>query len=648
MPVTREDLGSEVAYWRAAIRQSEAAFEPWRRVCKGIVERYVSEREMSGTVSIGKAPARLNVLYSNVSTTLPALVGSEPTPVVQRRYQDPDIVGRVASEVLQRILEREIEEDEFPSALEQSAVDLLLTARGVLWVRYEPDIRKDPQTGQEVVYRERSPVDFVYYEDFCHSVERTWSEVKRKGWVSRRARYTQEEGVRRFGAEKFKDVPLHKTASDTRNSLSDSTDKSRSVLDTADVYEVWDASTKRVLWLALDGEEEFLDEKEDPLRLEGFFPCPKPAYGTLGNGSLRPTPDYVQYRALAEQLDTLTARAAVIARAIKVKILYNSSTQNVAKLLGGDSDLEALPVSLPPGSTLTLAQAVAFLPVREYATALVGIYDAIERTKAQIYEVTGLSDIVRGSVDPREKLGQSRIKAQGVSRRLSLRQRAVERQARDTLRIKTEIISEIYDPATIREASGFDYLPEIMQYKDAQENVDELFEAVVTLIRDDKTRGFRVEVETGSTALPDDDREKESTQEFIGSVGALLQQGLPALQAFPQIAPLLGELVLTTVRAQRVGRNTEASFEQFVRELAEAVPEPGEQDQQAQQAQDQTAQALQSMQQQGAQMAQQGQQALESLAQQVSQALQQTNQRIGMIEEALSQPPQPPIGQIVN
>ena len=99
---------------------------------------------------------------------------------------------------------------------------------------------------------------------------------------------------------------------------------------------------------------------------------------------------------------------------------------------------------------------VQFLPMGQVIETLLGLYTARDKAKDVLYEVSGISDIVRGQVDPREKAAQSRIKAEFASQRLEQRRRAVERCARDAARIQVEIMAELYDPITIREQSGFD------------------------------------------------------------------------------------------------------------------------------------------------------------------------------------------------
>ena len=85
----------------------------------------------------------------------------------------------------------------------------------------------------------------------------------------------------------------------------------------AKVWEIWSKPERKVYWRA----EQFpqnLDEKDDPLQLEGFFPCPKPVYATLTSDTLIPVPDYTEYQDQARELDELTQRISMLTKACKV------------------------------------------------------------------------------------------------------------------------------------------------------------------------------------------------------------------------------------------------------------------------------------------------------------------------------------------
>ena len=220
----------------------------------------------------------------------------------------------------------------------------------------------------------------------------------------------------------------------------------------AEVWEIWDASEKMVYWINRDHKGEALDKKSDPLGLMNFFPCPKPAYGSIGNDSLIPNPDYQQYKPLADELDSITARISVLTKALRVRGFYSASAQGLSELLIDTKDNVMIPVEglAGLGGAGGIDNMVSFLPLDVIAGALVGLYNSRDQVKALIHEISGISDVQRGSVDPRKKLGQTRLESQFGSQRMAARRTAVSMCIRDTLRIKAELIAEHYSPETLR------------------------------------------------------------------------------------------------------------------------------------------------------------------------------------------------------
>src|SRR5690606_10168895 len=95
------------------------------------------------------------------------------------------------------------------------------------------------------------------------------------------------------------------------------------------------------------------DESEPFLNLDGFYPCPRPAYGTIKRRSLIPVPDYVRYEQTLEQINDITRRIHDLLDWIRVKGLIPAggdvSTAVETALNQNDDDVLLIPV---PGATL--------------------------------------------------------------------------------------------------------------------------------------------------------------------------------------------------------------------------------------------------------------------------------------------------------
>lgn len=608
-----EDLGGIVERWTAELAAYEKASKNWRKDSKDNYKRY-SLRDRTDQPETN-ADSRFNILWSNVQTQSPALFSRVPVPVVERRFRDKDVVGRVASQMLERAISTDMEFDELEISGKQITLDFQIAGRGVPWLRYEaniietevevfatpdgvfgPDgalVEEEPEEGEdgrltidvEEVESERAPVEFVFFEDFYHKPVKNWKEIERDGWVARRVFMTRKQGVRRFG-EIFRDVPLTAMPRGMDEKI---TEGVAPLVKLAEVFEIWNVQDKQVIWISRDFQSGPLDRKDDPLGLERFFPCPRPAYATLTTDSLIPIPDYQQYINQADELDDLTERISVLTQALKMAGIYDASMEGLGALLATDGPenimipVENLAAYLAKGATGTkLTNVVQFYPVEVVAQVLLSLYDARDRVKQTLFEISGVSDILRGQVDPREKLGQSRIKGQFATLRLDDKRQELARMFRDMIRIKAEIIAEQFGDRMLREISGFDHIPEIQrlftqQTPDGQPDptgpvqAEQLFQAATRLIRDDKSRGFRIDIESESTVSVDEQETKESRIEFLTASGTFLQQ---AAQSPPTLWPLLGEMLLFAVRGFKAGRPLEAAFEDAVEELQNVRQQP--------------------------------------------------------------------------
>lgn len=177
--------------------------------------------------------------------------------------------------------------------------------------------------------------------------------------------------------------------------------------------------------------------------------------------------------------------------------------------------------------------------------ALQVLYQARDRVKADSYEISGISDLVRGATDPRETATAQERKAQYANLRLKKKQQNVQRFVRDVVAIMGEIIAEQFSPETLYKMTGTDFLPDEMKSR---------FEEAVELLRDDAMRTYRIDIETDSTIAVDENLEKEQRVEFLSAVGSFIQQAQMLAGAVPELTPTLGEMMLFGVRAFKSGR----------------------------------------------------------------------------------------------
>ena len=612
--------------WYNTIGQYERTFKEWEGRADKIVKRYRDDSRTRNNPN-----AKFNILWSNVQTITPAIFARLPRPDVSRRFRDNDPIGRVASMMLERALDYEITHyGDYKSAMNQSVNDRLLGGRGTSWVRYEPHIVGSeadgmdmPEDGLEItedideaeteggMYREDqerieyecAPVDYVHWRDFGLTVARTWEEVTavwRKVYLGRPAL------VERFGEELGGRIPLD-TKPETSKSFSE---KMGEGAKEACIYEIWDKTSGEVIWLS-KSMGEILDTRADPLKLENFWPCPKPLFSTLTTDSLVPIPDFVLYQDQARQLDTLADRIDGFIQALKVRGVYDASEPSLARLFSEGENNSLLPVKNwnAFAEKQGMQGAINLVDIAPIASALTMSYQAMDQVKGQIYEIMGIADIQRGQTDPNETLGAQVIKSNNAAGRLKTMQHSVVDFATELLSIKAQIICNHFTDDTIVKISG------AMQLSDTDK---QYIQPALALLRDESAKNFRIEVTSDSMIFQDEMQEKQDRMEFLSAIGGFMQQVIPAAQAVPEMTPMLMEMVKFAVTAFKAGKGLEGIIDETAdkfREQAKAQegqPKPPTPEQQKLQGQMQLEQAkLQASQQQAQQTMQLEQQKMQ-------------------------------------
>jgi hypothetical protein len=92
---------------------------------------------------------------------------------------------------------------------------------------------------------------------------------------------------------------------------------------------------------------------------------------------------------------------------------------------------------------------IVWLPIEEIANTVLSLVGIRKQVIDDIYQIVGLSDIMRGSTDPDETLGAQKMKMQSGAVRIRDKQGEMARIARDCVQITIEIITEKFEDETI-------------------------------------------------------------------------------------------------------------------------------------------------------------------------------------------------------
>jgi len=446
----------------AALKKSDDKFRNWQATCQDIDEIY--SREGTGfnrifdnaMFSYSWADSQLDLFWASYEILKPATYARPPVPAVAPLFQDNKPLQTTTAELLERTSVSVFKRTCIDDVMKAVRDDLLFTNRGVMWLRYETD------DGKKVC------VEHVDRTDFRHEPARYWSEV---GWVAKRSWMTRKEMRKRFhktSGDAYQDVKLE-ARRDENDTRPDSVRK-------GGVWEVWHRADNKVYWVA-EGCDKRLDEDKPHLKLDGFFPCPRPAYGTLQRRSLIPVPDWERYAVHFQKISTLTSRIYLLLEKVRMKGLIAAGGDigdAVEELIRSDDDEILIPV---PGAAMMAtggaANIVSWLPLNELAQAIQGLIDARTQLINDFYQLSGISDIMRGATEAEETLGAQQLKSQFGSVRVQEKIDELQRIAADAVKIAAEIIAENFDKDTLLEMSQM----EIPTKADIEKRIKEIEKA---------------------------------------------------------------------------------------------------------------------------------------------------------------------------
>ena len=251
-----------------------------------------------------------------------------------------------------------------------------------------------------------------------------------------------------------------------------------------------------------------------------------------------------------------------------------------------------------------MAGVVQWFPVDMVAGVLKSCIETRQQMLEDVFQITGIADIMRGDTDPDETASAQQIKATWGSSRVRDKQRELSRFARDLLRIMGEVVAQKFSTDTLTRMTGVQLLPSpaVKQALISQAQMQaaaarvpgappfqldpELarmlnqptWAEIEVVLRDNAARTFRIEIETDSTIEPNDQDEKQRRVEFVQAVGLYLEKTLSVVQLAPEMLPVVVEGLKFLVRGFRVGREMEDVVDQALDQLQAraAVQQPAQ------------------------------------------------------------------------
>lgn len=602
--VERQEDMNPVQFWRGQLDLAEREERIFREDGDVIIRKYRG-LDLSDYQQTEHSPiSKFNVLWSNTETLKPAVYSQVPKPDVRVRNlpmdrDDPEQVIRAkiaqeAATVLEKALEVSIDDGIFDEHMTQARDDVLLPGRGLVRCRYvveweevtpspifatgadrfneeepiiigyqyegEPiDVERDDEgevrrddAGMPIARRKKSEevkAEYVFWKSFRMQPARTWADTN---WVAFEHFMDREELDEAFGSQKAKDIPLNarrRTGTGESNYAIDDEDKPPDGgYKVARVWEIYDRKTLKRLWIA-DGYESVIDEEDDPMELEKFYPIAKPLTFYTTTDRTVPMAEYRFYKDQAIELDIVNGRITRLTALLKATGLYDAAKGQPITDMHTQWDGQLGPVQLSDEIRAQggIQNSIWWWPIEVIGTVIQGLVQQRILLLQQIYELTGISDLIRGHTRATETLGAQELKANFGSMRMTDRTKPMQVFVRDTLRIMGELIGENFEKETLEAMTGM-----------------RISDAAMALLREDHLRYFNIDIETDSTVTPDATMEKQEAAEFARAIAEFFNAMLPVAQQAPQMTPFILDLFKVTFRRFKMSREIETQIDDMV------------------------------------------------------------------------------------
>lgn len=585
----KRELGAK---WIERVNAAGKLEKDWLDDAQIATKAYTNEEKAeTSEKTLGKR-YDFNILFSNVETIVPAVINSSPVPDIRRRFNDPDPAARVVSDILERAISVQIDDSRLQVELEAAAQDAFLAGRGVVRIKFhgdvvggepdkqeiidaideddtgleagnEDDVSVDPRNAEypdadevdgvsagvptvERLENERISFEAVSWKDYRHGPSKRWQD---RPWDAFRFVIAKDDEHDSFDRDLIRsqfDESETKTWTESGEDICG--------------WEIWCKKTRKVYFVSDNGV--MLKVVDDPLGLSNFFPVPTPMQPIEVTGRLKPVNPFSIYRKLADQLDTISKRIDVLTKAMKVKGWYSGTEETLKSVIDLEDD-EFAPIpngELWSQSAGGIAAAIAFWPIEKFIVALQQLYAARDQTKQAIYEITGISDIVRGASAASETATAQQIKSQWGSLRIQKMQRMMERYARDLFVMMTEIIATRFTFQTLQEMTS---VPILTTPSDTPEQV-QLKNGVIALLRGKLAMYYRIDVESDSTIRADLTRQKAEVAQFLQGASSYFAAVAPLVQQGALPADAAVEIFASTSRMFNLGKSVEDTLEKMV------------------------------------------------------------------------------------
>lgn len=521
--------------WISKISTAEKKFADYYDLVDEIRQYYRNDRHKN----------KQNIFWSSIETMKPFLYFKQPQPFVVRSNKNADVAETLACKILERALAWNMKQFDFDSVVKYARNDFLLSGEGILWEQYRATFKR---IGEDTI-KDTERVDTIYVSPKMFLVDtdkvNVWEDVE---WIARRIYMNMSEICVNFPSE---------VCDILRQTLDE-----KAVLT---IYEIWDKPSRNIYYLSPQYAADFLYIQPDVLHLSGFFPCPKPILATLTNDGIIPVPDYVEIKSMLDELDGVNNRMRLTMQAIKVSGCYDNSFPELANILDKDVTLISLSDFDKLKNAGGIKGVIDFAPIEQYITALGALAQRRQVLIDSLYEITGVSDIMRGTSSRTETATAVTQKTNFGTLRNQDRQNDMQRFLKDLLRIKAEIICEHFSPTFL------------LSFLDDDERADAQTAAqAVSILKHDKLRGMIIDLETDGCYNPSESEEK--ILHTLENINTMIKEAFDLVSKQPALLPLYRQMIESAVATMPNARQFDAAMEKAFNNIEAEFNKPDETD----------------------------------------------------------------------
>lgn len=325
------------------------------------------------------------------------------------------------------------------------------------------------------------------------------------------------------------------------------------------VFEYWNKFYKECRWFAensndffqpiamvdIDDLEEVSDSSEtqgtgqpdnsDLYGLPGFFPCTEPLSINQSTKHFWPTPEYFQVCDIIDDIHSIVGRMIQLTKAIRIRFFFDSSVTELSTLIGENWAMgEGTGMGIPDLETTlmnnkgSLSNLVAYFPVDDLVNGLKNMYDAFQQRLDMFYQITGISDLIRGQTNPDsdKTFGERQMEGKYALNRVEPFQNKIQIWIKNNYELILQMELSMFSDETID-----DYItPQTLDDEHKGR-----YEAALELLKDNRRRRFRVDFETDSTIAINEEWKKAKAIETANTISKMIESTAQVVKDQPEI-----------------------------------------------------------------------------------------------------------------